>query len=281
MVVMQDRPERIAMARGLTERGVSGSVPARAPRRMRRAAPVQLEMAPIVNAPPREPGRGGARKGAGRKRAPGKRPSVPHRVRPPHHGANPVHVTLRARTGLPSLRAEAVHEMLRKALHRQRERRYSGSFQVVEFSIQRDHLHLIVEAVGSQPRAHDMLRSGVSGLVISFAKRLNKLLRRKGKVWGDRWHGRELASPREVRNALVYVFRNVAKHGARMFGDGVVDQLSSATRFTRWTRPLVWPFPDGEGPWPAASARTWLLGTGWHLRHGLIDPREVKRMGSH
>jgi REP element-mobilizing transposase RayT len=169
--------------------------------------------------------------------------------------------------------------MLRRALHRQRTRRYAGSFQVVEFSIQDDHIHLIVEAVGRQAFAHDMLRSGVSGLVISFAKRLNKLLRRKGSVWGDRWHGRELASPREVRNALVYVFRNVAKHGARMVGDDVVDHRSSATRFTRWTRPLVWPFPDANGPWPSAAARTWLLATGWHLRHGLLDPREVTRMG--
>jgi REP element-mobilizing transposase RayT len=168
--------------------------------------------------------------------------------------------------------------MLRKVLQRQRDRRHAGSFQVVEFSIQDNHVHLIVEASGRAPHAHEMLRSGVSGLVISFAKRLNKLLRRKGKVWSDRWHGRELESPREVRNALVYVFRNVAKHGTRMVGQDVVDHLSSATRFTRWTRALVWPFPDGDGPWPDAPPRTWLLGTGWHLHHGLLDPREVTRM---
>ena len=170
--------------------------------------------------------------------------------------------------------------MLRKVLQRQRCRRYAASFQVVEFSIQDNHVHLIVEASGSVPHAHDMLRSGVSGLVISLAKRLNRLLCRKGKVWGDRWHGRELESPREVRNALVYVFRNVAKHGTRMLGQDVVDYLSSATRFTRWTRALVWPFADGGGPWPDTRPRTWLLATGWHLRHGLLDPREVTRIGT-
>jgi putative transposase len=241
--------------------------------------PVQLEMAAIVNAPVRKPGRGGARKGAGRRRAPGKRPSVPHRTRFRHHGPNPVHVTLRARAGLPSLRHERVHDMLRRALLRQGDRRYASSFHVVEFSIQDNHLHLIVEAVGPRGLAHDMLRSGVSGLVISFAKRLNRMLGRKGKVWGDRWHGRELASPREVRNALVYVFRNVAKHGARMVGDDLADPSSSAPRFTRFTRPLTWPFPNGHGPWPDTSPRTWLLGTGWHLRHGLLDPRELRRPG--
>jgi REP element-mobilizing transposase RayT len=230
----------------------------------RNTVPVQLEMAALVNAPARKPGRGGRRAGAGRKRTPGKRPSVPHRTRPRHYGANPVHVTLRARAGLPSFRAQVVHEMLRSALHRQRcpDRRYARSFQVVEFSIQENHLHLVVEAIGRQPHAHAALRAGVSGLAISFAKRLNRLLHRKGKVWGDRWHGRELASPREVRNALVYVFRNAAKHGARMFGHDVLDPLSSAPRFTRWTRPLHWPFPNGDGPWPDARPRTWLLGTG-------------------
>jgi REP element-mobilizing transposase RayT len=239
------------------------------------AAPAQLEMKGIVEAPAKKPGRGGKRKGAGRKRAPGVRPSVPHRTRERHIGRHPVHVTLRARAGLPSFRQEVIHTMFRDVLKKQRERRYAGAFQVVEFSIQGNHVHLIVEATGKED-AHDWLRSGVSGLVISFAKRLNGILHRKGKVWGDRWHGRELGSPREVRNAIVYVFRNLAKHGTRMYGDGNVDIMSSATRFAWWSRPLGWPFP--VPPWPKAAPRTWLLGTGWRTRGGgPIDPLEVRR----
>jgi REP element-mobilizing transposase RayT len=239
-----------------------------------RQVPVQLAMPEIMNAPVDKPRRGGKRAGAGRKRAPGVRPSVPHRPRAKHATAHPVHVTLRARAGLPSLRSQVVHEMFRKVLVRQRKRHYSRAFHVVEFSIQDNHVHLIVEATGAED-AHDNLRSGVSGLVISFAKRLNGILDRKGKVWGDRWHGRELGSPREVRNAIVYVFRNLAKHGTRMLGDGNVDPLSSAPRFQGWTRPLRWPFP--QGPWPIAPPKTWLLGTGWRTRGGgPIDPREVR-----
>ena len=239
--------------------------------------PVQLEMAAIANAPLRRPGRGGKRAGAGRKRAPGVRESVPHQPRAKHVAAHPVHVTLRARSGLPSFREQVIHDMFRAVLFRQRKRRYAQTFKVVEFSVQTNHLHLIVEATGVQD-AHDNLRSGISGLVISFAKRLNGILGRKGKVWGDRWHGRELGSPREVRNAIVYVFRNLAKHGTRMLGDGNVDHLSSAPRFRWWSRPLMWPFADD--PWPDASPRTWLLGTGWRTRGGgPIDPCEVRRGG--
>jgi hypothetical protein len=178
--------------------------------------------------------------------------------------------------GLPSLRSQLVQAMLRRVLFGQRERRYSQSFRVLEHTIQADHLHLIAEATG--PDGHRQLRAGVSGLAIAFAKRLNMMLKRRGKVWGDRWHGRELCSPREVRNAIVYVFRNLAKHGTRMYGHGNVDPLSSAIRFRWWTEPIDWPFPDG--PWPDVTPETWLLGEGWRTRGGgPIHPSEVRRMG--
>lgn len=250
------------------------------------AAGGQLELDGVARFPLKRRGRGGKRAGAGRKRAPGVRPSVPHRPRLKHHGRHPVLVTLRARRGLPSLRAQLVSDMLREVLHGQRDRRrrYAKIFQVVEFTIQDDHLHFIVEATGvvatGMVDAPDALRSGVSGLVISFAKRLNKLLSRRGKVWGDRFHTRELGSPTEVRNALVYVFRNVARHGAELHGFGNVDQLSSAPRFTRWTAP-VFDLHGDAALWPQAPPKTWLLDRGWwtRTRQGLLDPNEVRRRG--
>lgn len=250
----------------------------------------QLELVGIADCPLRPVGasrRGGRRAGAGRKRAPGARPSVPHRARAVHVGRHPVHVTLRARSGLPSFRHQSVASLFREVLEAQSKRRYTKIFRVVEFSIQENHLHLIVEATGVVETggvdAPEALRAGVSGLMIAFAKRLNGLLRRKGKVWGDRWHGRELPTPSEVRHALVYVFRNIARHGARLHGDGAVDQLSSAPRFRGFSRPVVEVFaPDRPRPkpWPVNEPRTWLLEKGWRLaRGGLIDPNEVRRTG--
>jgi putative transposase len=246
------------------------------------AAGLQLELAAIAafvagstKAPAAAAPRGGRRPGAGRKVTKGRRSNVPHRTRERHASSRPVHVTLRARGGLPSLRAERIVGMFSSVLRDQRKRRYASSFQVVEFTVQADHLHLIVESRG--PNAHRELRSGMSGLVIAFAKRLNMMLRRRGKVWSDRWHSRELGSPREVRNALVYVFRNVAKHGTTMVGQDVVDVISSAIRFTGWTAPLSFTFDDGLR-WPDTPPRTWLLESGWITRGGgRIDPREVKR----
>jgi len=215
---------------------------------------------------------GGARRGAGRKKrrlAPGERAPIPHVARPPHKDGNPVHVTFRARPGLPSFRSERVHRMLTSVLSRQqketkRPRKYSEDFQVVHFSIQSNHLHVMVEA------RNGTLRSGVSGLAIAFAKQLNKLLRRAtGKVWAQRYHARQLATPREVRNALAYIFHNWKKHGAITFG-AIVDKHSSALRFDGWAEEVIGlyfaPKPD-QPPWRPVAPRTWLLRVGWSRHH--------------
>ena len=71
-------------------------------------------------------------------------------------------------------------------------------FRVIEFSVQDDHLHLIVEADGELA-----LRGGIRGLAIRVARAVNRTLDRRGPVWGDRYHARALTTPRAMRNALV------------------------------------------------------------------------------
>lgn len=222
--------------------------------------------------------RGGRRRGAGRKRKdPRARPNVPHRVRPAHRRWNPVHVTMRAVRGVPRFRCELVSNLLKEVLRRQRKRAYSSDFQVVHFSIQDDHLHLIVEAtaIASDEEAEKMLRKGVSGLAISFARRLNRLVRRKGKVWADRHHRRDLATPTEVRNTLLYVFQNYRHHGHIAIGTGILDMYSSACRFDGWLDPHVM-FVEAV-PWPDPKPRTWLLRTGWLRGGGPLRTSEVPR----
>lgn len=232
--------------------------------------PIQLEMKAIVDSPARPVARtwGGRRPGAGRPRKhPRQRAFIEHVARPPHKKRHPVHITVRARKGLPSFRHQLVHRMVQAILEAQPERRYGGDFQVVHYSVQSNHLHLIVEATDKRK-----VRSGVSGLVIAFAKRLNKLLARlTGKVWADRYHRRDLTTPSEVRNALVYLLQNFRKHGTSTRGP-VVDHFSSARLFAGWTLPVdALPTP---ARFPPRRPRTWLLGTGWTL-HGPLSPREA------
>jgi hypothetical protein len=137
-------------------------------------------------------------------------------------------------------------------------------FRVLHFSVQADHLHLLVEA--DEPTGFER---GVRGLAIRVAKAVNRALGRHGRVWGDRYHARLLRTPREVRNALVYVLNNFRKHvrGARG-----LDPRSSARWFEGWRhRP-----PCLIDPPPVANPRTWLARVGWR-RRGLIDVDECPR----
>jgi REP element-mobilizing transposase RayT len=86
--------------------------------------------------------RGGTRPGAGRP-ASSKSRSVPHRARPQLSRHHPVHVTLRARGGLESLRKSRIFAEIRAALRAARER---SGFRLVHFSVQGNHVHLLAEA---------------------------------------------------------------------------------------------------------------------------------------
>jgi hypothetical protein len=66
----------------------------------------------------------------------------------------------------------------------------------------------------AEAQSREALSRGVQGLAIRLARAINRVLHRAGEVWADRYHARALRTPREVRNALVYVPNNWRKHGA-------------------------------------------------------------------
>ena len=142
-------------------------------------------------------------------------------------------------------------------------------FRVVHFSVQDNHVHMIVEA-----RDGRALSRGVQGLAIRLARRVNKLLGIAGGFWGARFHSRELTRPRSVRNAIVYVLMNVKKHFTRV-PNHFVDPCSSAPWFTGFAHG---PSPPNEAS-PVKVASTWLAATGWR-RHGLIRLDERPRTPS-
>ena len=61
-----------------------------------------------------------------------------------------VHVTFRVRKDLPSLRTKPLVREFRRSLAKACER---GRFRVVHYSIQRNHVHLLVEAQGKKELA--------------------------------------------------------------------------------------------------------------------------------
>jgi REP element-mobilizing transposase RayT len=213
----------------------------------------------------RRTGRGGPRPGAGRPR--GRRPIVYHVKREIPERRCPAHVTLRVRREVPSLRRRAFVEEMRRSFAAACER---NSFRLVQFSIQRDHLHLLVEA--DDARA---LGRGMKSIAARVARCVHRVFRRAGPVLLGRYHVRALRTPREVRNALAYVLLNARKHWMQRHGSAPpvrIDEASSGPWFTGWVH-RTQPSSSREPP-PVAGPRTWLLRVGWR-RHGAIDPREV------
>jgi len=204
---------------------------------------------------------GGKRRGAGRKPK-GEHAGVSHAKRPKLCARHPVLVTLRLRDGLPNLRYDDTHALVKSACESSSEHE---SFRVVEYSVQTNHLHLIVEANGELA-----LSRGMNGLVSRIARAFNKLWKRSGRVFADRYHARTLETPREVRNALVYVLHNARKHGS--WSARRADPYSSGTSFEGWKHASD--EVAVSSPRSLPRARTWLLAVGWR-RHGLIDAREV------
>ena len=155
--------------------------------------------------------------------------------------------------------------------------------RIVHISVQRDHIHLLVEADNAEA-----LSRGMKAFQVSAAKRLNAALkwkkRRRGQVFIDRYNAKYITTPRQARNALAYVLNNWRKH--REDRDvpsrpGVAfehDWFSSGWMFAGWLERanelFVPPTPDGFEPLAIWYPRSWLLTTGWR-RHGLISLYEV------
>ena len=220
---------------------------------------------------------GGKRRGAGRKPK-HQRPGARHAARPEHDPRHPVHVTLRVVGSVDGLRRRDLYLALREATIVTAKRE---DFRITHMSIQRDHVHLVVEA-DSGPA----LSNGVRGFSISAARQINKAitargLRRTGRVIGERFHARPLTTPRAVRNALAYIlcnFRHHAEDRAPFARTWKVDPYSSGATFFGWKEladsPVLWPLPPTYLPLIVFRPRTWLLGN-WHRFHPLISVQEV------
>ena len=222
---------------------------------------------------------GGRRRGAGCKPK-GQRPGAPHQRRPEHNPRHPVHVTIRVIGNVGGMRRRDIYLALREATIVTAKRE---DFRIVHISIQRDHIHLIVEADDKAA-----LSKGVRGFSISAARQINNAIneqggdRRTGKVIGDRYHARPLTSPRAVRNTLAYCLCNWRHHGEDQTEPGRgwrVDPFSSGALFFGWKElegsPVLWPLRPTYLPLIVLRPRTWLLAKGWSQFHPLISVREV------
>ncbi|TMQ14366.1 MAG: hypothetical protein E6J91_15605 [Deltaproteobacteria bacterium] len=241
-------------------------------RRGRKRGPVQHELFR----------RGGKRRGAGRKPK-GARAGERHEARPDFKPYHALHVVMRVAPEVGSLRRRKMYKAMRDATitAAMRER-----FRIVHISLQRDHVHLLVEA------EHKVaLARGMQGFVISAARNINTALgdgvqRRRGKVFADRYHVNVIKTPTQAHHTIRYVLGNWRHHKEDQQGlpsTWLVDPFSTGILFPDWVeledrpwedRPWMWPIRETYDPLIVFRPRTWILAEGWK-RCGRISARDV------
>jgi putative transposase len=185
---------------------------------------------------------GGKQPGAGRPRKreyPGVIGAlVPHLRRDGFASTRAVHVTQRLRPDVGYLRKQGPAKIVQRAFADAANR---GGMRIAHYSIQGNHLHLVVEADDATA-----LSRGMQGLSVRIARRLNRHLRRSGAVFADRFHSGVLSSRRQVANAVRYVVGNYRRHTREYLPADFRDEYA-----TRLEHPL-------------AEPKLWLLRVGWH-----------------
>src|ERR1051325_872083 len=179
----------------------------------KRVRPSEPEQLPLFATPAdkrrrRKPRPGSKRPG---RKPKGPRTGSPHKVRPELKARHPVHVVLRVVSAVGNLRRRTTYKAVREATLTTARRE---DFRIVHLGIQRNHLHLLVEADDK-----GALASGMQGFQLSAAKHLNAAIskdrpgdRRRGAVFPDRYHAEIITTPTQARHALSYVLSNWRKH---------------------------------------------------------------------
>jgi REP element-mobilizing transposase RayT len=234
----------------------------------------------------------------------GPRAGAPHKKRPELKRRFPVHVVLRVVEAMGSLRKRHMYKALREATiavaRRELNAVEDGAFRIVHISIQKNHVHLLVEA------DHKLaLSRGMQSFQISAAKHLNSALsvkslrikrgdprtraaykqamanRRRGTVFPDRFHEEIITTPRQARRALAYVLNNWRKHREDRHDFSRawrVDPFSTGVQFDGWKERedavVYMQYRDTYDPLVVYLPKTWLLREGWR-RHGLVRFDEV------
>jgi hypothetical protein len=169
-----------------------------------------------------------------------------------------------------------------------RETQEKYGMRLIAYSIQSTHLHFIVEVDGSELQAslagvhvNDILTreelakralaKSMKSLLGKVAKRLNKLWRREGQVFGERYHAVVIDNPLQMKRTLEYVLNNGFQHGSTNLR---IDPYSSGRYFDGWEEAIDLSGEPRED-WPVVPPRTWLAREGWK-RHGSrpeLNPR--------
>jgi len=127
-----------------------------------------------------------------------------HHSRPHLLSGKPVHVTIKTdKNIIPNLRNKILYKEIRASFKRAR----LLGIRIIHFTVQRDHIHFLIEAQNKK-----QLGQSMRALSISLTKRLSRVLAKKIKALKTRYHLHILKSLKEIKNVANYIQNNGKKH---------------------------------------------------------------------
>lgn len=140
---------------------------------------------------------------------------IRHTRRERFHKPSSLHLTIKVRENKADIQSKRILKALHYAIKRARLQR----LRVIHYTLEYNHVHIVVEAVDNK-----ILHKGMQAFGISLSKAINKAKQLKGSVYKHRYHFRKINSRREMKHALRYIFRNGVKHKRAM---SIIDPYNS------------------------------------------------------
>lgn len=196
-------------------------------------------------------------KGAGRPAIHDK--SIRHVERERIEKLTSLHLTIKVRENKAGIKNKSVLKILHQAIKRARLK----NLKVIHYTLEYNHIHLLVEAYG-----HKNLHQGMQSFGISLAKQINRLKSLKGAVYKHRYHLRKLSSARELKNVLHYIFNNGIHHSRTSSLLDPYNSLPACLHLNNLYGPLAKRIEaDIEKSWFLSRLRTEL--------YNVLDPGKV------
>ncbi len=143
------------------------------------------------------------RKGAGRPAF--HDPGIRHTKRPYIKKPASLHLTVKVKKNKADIKNKSVLKILKRAILNARKQ----GLKVIHYSLEYDHIHLLIEADNNL-----VLGKGMQSFGVTIAKAINRLKKIKGGVYLHRYHLRIITGPKQLKNVMNYIFTNGIKHGS-------------------------------------------------------------------
>jgi len=130
-------------------------------------------------------------------------PGIRHTKRPHLKRPSSLHLTVKIKKNKAEIKNKSVLAILKRSILNARKQ----GLRVIHYSLEYDHVHLLIEADNNL-----ILGKGMQAFGVTFSKAINRLKKLAGEVYKHRYHFRRISSCSELKNVMNYIFNNGLRH---------------------------------------------------------------------